>query len=367
MTKRDQIQQNALIEVIKYKRSSAVMSMGSGKTKLGLMHMQYYLHDQSRYLVVAPKRSIFQSWIDDCKKFECEELLEHITFTTYLSLSKNKTDYDCVYLDEMHSLLDTHLDWLNSYRGRILGLTGTAPKRGSKADIVYKYCPVKFTYTVDTAIDDKILNDYEIHVHTMPLDTRNNIKKESKKTGIWYTSEHKQYSFWNSKLQNASSDKEVRFLRIMRMKTLMSLPSKEKYATHLMNNTANKCIVFANTKEQADKLCRYSYYSGNKKSEDNLQKFKDGTIDRLSCVLQLNEGINIPNLKEGIILHSYSNERKSNQRIGRLLRLNPDEKSIIHVLCYSNTIDETWVKEALSDLDQSKITWKNVNQLQLEL
>ena len=366
MTKRNQIQQNALIEVIKYKRCSAVMSMGAGKTKLGLMHMQYYLHDQSKFLVVAPKRSIFQSWIDDCKKFECEELLEHITFTTYLSLSKNKIDYDCVYLDEMHSLLDSHLEWLESYIGRILGLTGTPPKRGAKASIVFNYCPVKFTYTVDTAIDDKILNDYEIHVHTIPLDSRSNIKKESK-NGTWYTSEYKLYSYWNNKLQNASSDKELKFLRIMRMKTLMSLPSKENYTLKLMNKTNNKCIIFANTKEQADKLCKFSYYSGNKQSEENLQKFKEGSIDRLSCVLQLSEGINIPNLKEGIILHSYSNERKSNQRIGRLLRLNPDEKSIVHVLCYSNTIDETWVKEALSDLDQNKITWKNINQLELEL
>ena len=366
MTKRNQIQQNALIEVIKYKRCSAVMSMGAGKTKLGLMHMQYYLHDQSKFLVVAPKRSIFQSWIDDCKKFECEELLEHITFTTYLSLSKNKIDYDCVYLDEMHSLLDSHLEWLESYRGRILGLTGTPPKRGAKASIVFNYCPVKFTYTVDTAIDDKILNDYEIHVHTIPLDSRSNIKKESK-NGTWYTSEYKLYSYWNNKLQNASNDKELKFLRIMRMKTLMSLPSKENYTLKLMNKTNNKCIIFANTKEQADKLCKFSYYSGNKQSEENLQKFKEGSIDRLSCVLQLSEGINIPNLKEGIILHSYSNERKSNQRIGRLLRLNPDEKAIVHVLCYSNTIDETWVKEALSDLDQNKITWKNINQLELEL
>lgn len=366
MTKRNQIQQNALIEVIKYKRCSAVMSMGAGKTKLGLMHMQYYLHDQSKFLVVAPKRSIFQSWIDDCKKFECEELLEHITFTTYLSLSKNKIDYDCVYLDEMHSLLDSHLEWLEGYRGRILGLTGTPPKRGAKASIVFNYCPIKFTYTVDTAIDDKILNDYEIHVHTIPLDSRSNIKKESK-NGTWYTSEYKLYSYWNNKLQNASSDKELKFLRIMRMKTLMSLPSKENYTLKLMNNTNNKCIIFANTKEQADKLCKFSYYSGNKQSEENLQKFKEGSIDRLSCVLQLSEGINIPNLKEGIILHSYSNERKSNQRIGRLLRLSPDEKSIVHVLCYSNTIDEAWVKEALSDLDQSKITWKNINQLELEL
>lgn len=52
---------------------------------------------------------------------------------------------------------------------------------------------------------------------------------------------------------------------------------------------------------------------------------------------------------------------------GRLLRLNPDDKAVIHILCYSNTIDETWVKEALSDLDQNKIIWKQINQLQLEL
>ena len=52
---------------------------------------------------------------------------------------------------------------------------------------------------------------------------------------------------------------------------------------------------------------------------------------------------------------------------GRLLRLNPDDKSIVHILCYENTVDETWVKEALSDLDQNKITWKQAHQLQLDL
>jgi hypothetical protein len=70
--------------------------------------------------------------------------------------------------------------------------------------------------------------------------------------------------------------------------------------------------------------------------------------------------VNIPNLKYGIIMHSYSNERKSNQRIGRLLRLNPDQQSVIHILAYKDTIDTEWTISALSDLDQSKITWKNI-------
>jgi hypothetical protein len=58
-------------------------------------------------------------------------------------------------------------------------------------------------------------------------------------------------------------------------------------------------------------------------------------------------------------MHAYGNERKAAQRIGRLLRLNPDEKAIVHILCYMGTVDERWVKEALETFDQSKILWKD--------
>jgi superfamily II DNA or RNA helicase len=60
-------------------------------------------------------------------------------------------------------------------------------------------------------------------------------------------------------------------------------------------------------------------------------------------------------------MHAYGNERKASQRIGRLLRLNPDDKAIIHILCYKDTVDEKWVKDALEGFDQSKIVWKNFN------
>ena len=126
-----------------------------------------------------------------------------------------------------------------------------------------------------------------------------------------------------------------------------------------MESINTKCIVFANTQEQADRLCRFSYHSGNSNSEGNLIAFKEGRINKLSCVLQLNEGINIPQLRQGIIMHAYGNERKASQRIGRLLRLNPEDKAIVHILCYKGTVDEKWVKEALESFDQSKIIWKD--------
>jgi hypothetical protein len=46
---------------------------------------------------------------------------------------------------------------------------------------------------------------------------------------------------------------------------------------------------------------------------------------------------------------------------GRLLRLIPNDKAIVHILCYMGTVDEKWVKEALEGFDQTKIVWKNFN------
>ena len=133
--------------------------------------------------------------------------------------------------------------------------------------------------------------------------------------------------------------------------------NKDKYAKKLLDETNDKTILFANTQEQADSFGIASYHSNNSNSEDNLDRFKNGDILDLACVLQLNEGINIPYLRVGIIMHAYGNERKASQRIGRLLRLNPDDKCTVHILCYEDTIDEVWVKKALEDYDQTKIQW----------
>jgi superfamily II DNA or RNA helicase len=143
------------------------------------------------------------------------------------------------------------------------------------------------------------------------------------------------------------------------MKAMMDYPTKEAYAKGLMRNIGDQCIVFANTQAQADRMCKHSFHSKNSSSEDNLQLFSDGRIDKLSCVLQLSEGVTIPNLKQGVIMHAYGNERKSAQRIGRLLRLNPSETATCHILCYKNTQDVKWVNSALSTFDQDKIKYYN--------
>ena len=360
--KREEIQHQALEAALSHKRGTLAVSMGVGKTKIGLDYLLYFFEQfELKALVVAPKLSIFQSWKDDHKRFGFpDKLIDCITFTTYLSLNKQDLNYDVVVLDECHNLLETHLPYLSRFSGRILGLTGTPPRyqNSAKGKIVNQYCPVRFSYITDSAVDDNILNDYKIKVHRLYLNTAATLLVETKKMRFM-TSERNNYAYWTQRLNGSKTKKEQQIVSIMRMKAMMNFETKEVYAKKLLQKIKDKCIVFCNTQEQADKMCSHSYHSGNMDSHENLMLFKDGTITKMSCVLQLNEGVTIPELKAGIILHAYGNERKSNQRIGRLLRLNPNDCSTIHILCYVDTIDEKWVESALQDLDSEKIEYIN--------
>lgn len=355
---RDVVQGEALTIALQYKRCGLGISMGVGKTRIAIQHLQRNFNSFIEVLVVIPKHSVAQSWIDELEKMGLENLVKHITFTTYLSINKkDPNDYDIVYLDECHSILPSHEGFLQLFKGKILGLTGTPPrdKKSIKGRLVEKYCPIKYTFGVDEATNNNILNDYRIILHELQLSKLPTLKKKNKKGGFWYTNERKDYEYCNKRYNDASSDKQRQFAAVMRMRALMDYNTKESYVKGMIKNISSKCIIFANTQKQADRMCSHSYHSGNPKSEENLELFSDGRIDKLSCVLQLSEGISIPNLKQGIIMHAYGNEKKTAQRIGRLLRLNPSETSVCHILYYKDTKDEQWVNTALRSFDSTKI------------
>lgn len=358
MTQREVVQNDALSIATQHKRCGLGISMGVGKTRIAIEHLKKNYNPFIKALVVVPKNTVMKSWTTELEKMGDDDLLDHITFTTYLSINKhNPADYDIVYLDECHSLLLTHEPFLSQFTGRILGLTGTPPRRRDsvKGRLVNKYCPIKYTFKVDDATDSHILNDYNIIIHELTLSALKNVKKKKKDGGIWYQSELADYNWIMTVVDKAQTPKQKQWASIMRMRALMDYETKEKYVRTLIPQIKSKCIIFANTMNQADRVCSHSYHSKNSNSDYNLELFSDGRIDKLSCVLQLSEGVTIPGLKAGIIMHAYGNEKKTAQRIGRLLRLNPTETATCHILCYKGTQDEYWIKNALKDFDPSKI------------
>ena len=352
MNKKDIIQEECLQAVKGKKYAGAVLGTGTGKTLLGLKHMAKMYTDTSLFLVVAPKLSIHQEWLSQAKEHGLEYLIKHMQFVTYLSLTKLSYSYDYVYLDECHNLKYHHGDWLRLYGGPILGMTGSYPKPRSKESfaVCSEFCPVTYKYDIDQGIEDKLLNDYRIYVHLLELDTNRTVKTKSG----GFMSEVDNYKMWTKFVDQTSGQKQM-INRIMRMKAIQGYNTKVKYAKRLLDKQTEKTLVFTDFTEQADLICDHVYHSKEPRSKEYLDLFKSGKITKLSSVLQIAEGANIPNLKVGIIMHAYANEKKLKQKIGRFLRLNPNEKSIVHLLCYNNTIDLTWCKQALKDFDKAKI------------
>ena len=198
-------------------------------------------------------------------------------------------------------------------------------------------------------------NNYKIFIHMLKLGTKRNVEKKGKGGKVWFNTEQADYDYWEKAMHVARNPGQQQMLRILRMKAMQGYPTKVEYVKTILNKIQEKTLVFANTKEQADELCKHSCHSSNPKSDENLELFKKGKIYRLSCIDQLSEGANITDLKVGIIMHSFSNERKARQKIGRFLRLSPEETAIIHILFFEDSIDLHWVQNALKSFDHSKI------------
>lgn len=363
---KDKIQKEALNKLKGKTLAGVNISMGVGKTRIGIKDMVKNYRDGARFLVVVPRLSVIDSWINEFKKVSLEAFLEEtVVFSTYRSLLKQDLDFDKVYLDECHSLTFSHRPWLAKAVKNgvhVLGLTGTYPtyKTGEKAEMCGSYCPLTYEYLLDDAVDDNILNDYRIYIHPLKLSEEMDYAVKDKEGRVkWMSSERKSYDYWCSKLSNASGPRDLQILRVMRMKSLQDFPGKMDYVKTLLVTRKHKTIVFASTKKQADEISSFSHHSGNSKAvnQERLELFKAGDVELLTAVEQLNEGVNVPDLKTGIIMHTYSNNRKASQKIGRLLRLNPEETADIHIICYVDTVDKDWVTSALKHLNQDKIIW----------
>lgn len=369
---KDEVQEEVLNVLLPVKRGGAGVSMGVGKTRLSLKHMKIINKRvitagvrPLKALVVAPKKKVFDTWKSEAVDSGNSGLLQQIDFSTYRSLTKQSLDYDIIYMDECHNLLESHDAYLSQFTGRIIGLTGTPPKyaKSQKGKMVAKYCPIIYEYLTDDAIEDNVLNDYKIIVHLLPLSIKKDyqVKIKDKKTGEikkqWWTSEKANYDYWTRIVADATGPQERQRSSIMRMTAMKSFPTKEVYGKKLLDQATKKAILFANTQEQADKLCQHSYHSKNPNAEANYKAFNDGTINKLSCVFQLSEGANMVMLEIGIILHAYGNNRKLAQRLGRLLRLPTGMIAEIHVLCFKDTVDVKWVTDALEGFASDKVEW----------
>lgn len=318
--------------------------MRLGKTLIGLNVAKEF----RKVLVLYPNNSILKSWKDDAEKFDID--VSHITFSTYRSLEKHVlSDYSLVILDEIQLCSLANWDYISeNIPERVLGLSGTIPLRGDKRYYINKICPVRYVKKLEETVG--IVNkDYEIKIHLLQPSSVNNIPL-GKQGKMW--SERAKINFWDRKYNETRA-----FMSMLQViQAIQNSNTKIEYAKKLADSL-DRVLIFVETIEQCKLFDCPAYHSKEKESEQNLEKFKTGEINKLVTVRQLAAGVTIP-VNNVIITHCYSSNDKAAQRIARALNFVEGEKANINILTLDKTRDLTWTQSGIEAFDKSKITYE---------
>lgn len=239
---------------------------------------------------------------------------------------------------------------------RILGLTGTLSKwteRVLREDLNLR---IVGRYSIERAIKEGVLPDYEIRIVKVPLDNRIQQLWKNKKA-----TEKRRFDnyMWVIK-KKEKEGKDAFFLKLRIIDVLQRSLAKMNTTIALIKKFENeRVLVFCGRTDIADKLGIPSYHS---KSEDKelWESFVAGDINHMAVVKIGNTGITYKPLSKVIINAFDSNSENMTQKINRCMSLeynNPDKKAIIYVITSDEEIEIKWLNKSLSMFEKSKIKY----------
>jgi superfamily II DNA or RNA helicase len=309
-------------------------------------------------LITVPYNSIMESWQTELKKWNVEL---PITIINQRSISKEEdlNKYNIIICDEIHTLSASQMQALQEFDGPILGVSGSISKETEKTLRNELGLKTIFKYTLEEAITDGIIANYEINLVPLTLDNKDKYIDAGSKTAPFKTTEYLNYQYlteqFNKFKRMAWNNSKMEAVKMQYASKRADLIYKSKTKIEAVSKIIAKfdrCLVFTARTEIADQLAS-GYHS--KSSPEILDNFMTGTINKLSVCEMTNMGITFPNLKIGIFHQMKSSEESAIQKVMRMCNMEDDSIAQIYITYYANTVDEEWVKKALIGLDPNKI------------
>jgi superfamily II DNA or RNA helicase len=309
-------------------------------------------------LIAYPDVKIKDSWEQD---FEDRGYVNNrINYTTHLSLKKYvDKSFDVIIIDEIHLLSEAQIEACKELlvnNSCVLGLTGTLSSWTEKTLLEELGLAVLAHYTIEQAIEEGVIVDYEITVIKVPLD--NVTKIQYKKNLKTEKQQFDAYGYVINKMQYGGGD--TMFLRLSRMRIVQnSLAKLNKTKEILAKHLDERILVFCGTTAVADSLGIPSYHS--KSSEkDIFQDFVEGKGNHLAVVKIGNTGVTYKPLNRVIINYFDSNAENLAQKIMRCTAFeydNVDKKAKIYIITTNEPVELKWLQKALDLFEKDKIIY----------
>lgn len=358
MDKREKIQSEATNIILKnnFKRIILNIAPRVGKSKIIIDSIKQSTFDN--IYISSPLKVIKDNWKIECKKWGMISTPHLICHASLKKLQLNKNDL--LIIDEVHTLSENNILTISNFKtDNIVGITGSLSKNTKKLLKDGLNLEEKYNYSIDQAIEDKIISDYEINIIKLKLDDVRKIEVLRGKNKI-LTTEKENYEYLTNRFNYfkllSFSNPSYNFVKMKiaseRADFLYKSKTKLEKAKQIIDKI-NRCLIFTTRIDNADFLCNNSYHY---KSNNNfINDFYHQKINKLSVVNLADMGLTFPSLKKAVIHQLQSNDETAIQRVLRMCNLDKGKKAEIYITIYENTVDEEWCYRALRLLNKNKI------------
>lgn len=361
MVKRTEIQKSLTNSVISNNfKGLFIAAPRVGKSK-PILEALKTLSEETRILISVPFDSILNSWNEEIVKWDYP--YKNIKIINQRSLSKIKVnEYDILCIDEVHTLSPAQIQIITSLRIKYFAITGSLSDETYKELKKFLNLTIRFNYTLEEAIKDKIISDYKINIITCNLDDTDKYIIGGTKKSSFLTTELKHYQYLTKQFERfrilAWSDSKFNNVKMnfarLRSQLLYTCKTKINVAKKIIDNK-KRVLVFTTLTETADKLCTHSYHS--KSVGNELDLFSSKKIDKLAVVSMVSMGITLPDLKDAVCHQLQSSEELAIQKLLRTMNFDLGKDAEINIVVANNTVDEQWSKKGLLGFDESKINY----------
>ena len=347
-------------------RGVVVLPTGSGKTILALSVMARVARPT---LVLAPTRVLLHQWVDQIERFTGADVgvmgdgchkVSALTVSTFESayrhLDRIGDRFQLLVVDEVHHFGDgLRCEALEMCTATWrLGLTATFPQREeAKEKITSLVGPVVFQASVAELSPTHLapyrrikvpirLTPSEQETYARARDTFNRAYGEFRRLG----GTERWADFVSAAMASPGGYEAIRAHREMRRIVSCSEAKLAEVARLLERHPAETTFIFT-----ADNAAAYTLsarllvpaitcHIGQAERGEILAGLRDGRLRTVVSAQVLNEGIDLPEARVGIIMGGVKGGREHVQRVGRLLRPQPGKEALIYELVAHRTHEE---------------------------
>tara|TARA_R110000744_G_scaffold52771_1_gene112954 strand:+ start:237 stop:1412 length:1176 start_codon:yes stop_codon:yes gene_type:complete len=384
---KDAEQRKALNNWVKSNYNGSIIAgTGFGKSRCGVLAVNFTFQrradmEGAKALVLVPTQQLQDQFKDEFIKWGFEHLLESIEVMCYQSAYKLKGNhYDIVVCDEIHLGLSPEYRkfFKNNTYDKLLCMTATLPEEQEYQELLETISPITYKITLDECVNLGLVAPYEIICVPIKLtDVEQADYKKANNTFVYAKYVLGQFdAFDQAKFimgpgKNTASSQEkaaaAQFYRSIRARKTVVDHADNKIAMLqkiVIKSIGEKILVFGGSNEFTNKLADATetfstvYHSGKtkKQKEKALEDFRSGDKPVLCSTKALNQGFDVADATMAVICGLTSKGLTMIQRVGRIIRYQPNKRGKIICLYVKDSQEEKWLKSSVKTL--KNVVWK---------